>query len=99
VNWSIENKSFNCKLVFKADSALNGKIVVDLLEVTNANVYVYKMPNSFTTSHTTQGVLENNQIDARVQSGSIFEAPADWTIYLIYNKYNDAGKIKLTSSV
>lgn len=43
--------------------------------------------------------MENNQIDARVQSGSIFEAPADWTIYLIYNKRNDAGQIRLTSSV
>ena len=57
------------------------------------------MPNSFTTSHTTHGVLENNQIDARVQSGSIFEAPSDWTIYLIYNKQNNAGAIRLTSSV
>ena len=57
------------------------------------------MPNSFTTSHNTHGVLENNQIDARVQSGSIFEAPSDWTIYLIYNKQNSAGAIRITSSV
>jgi hypothetical protein len=57
------------------------------------------MPNSFTTAHTTQGVLENNQIDARVKTGSIFEAPADWTIYLVYNKGNAAGTIRLTSSV
>lgn len=46
--------------MFKADHILNGKIVVNLLHVDQADVFIYKMPNHISSDTDTHGIYENN---------------------------------------
>ena len=85
-------------MIFSADHALNGKIVVNLLHVNMADAFIYKMPNNIDRKKGTHGIDENNQTYIRNHSGR-YEAPTDWSIYVVYNKNNEAGKIILSSWV
>ena len=51
------------------------------------------MPNSFSESYGTHGILENNRIYNKVGSGRYY-VPTDWSIWLIYNPTFGGGEIK-----
>lgn len=79
---------------FTAESSLNGKVKVELT-AKGASIYVYMMPNNFNTEvYNTVGILENNQIFAKVEKGT-YEVPTDWTIYVAYNVGYLDGSIKV----
>lgn len=61
------------------------------MNVEEADVFIYKMPEIFTAINGTHGnILENNQTTIRATNGS-FEAPTDWAIHLVYNRHNLKG--------
>ena len=71
-------------MTFSGSSSLNGKLKVDV-DSSGASVYIYMMPNNFNKETSdTIGIVENNQIKAKVETGS-FEVPSDWTIFIAYN--------------
>jgi hypothetical protein len=71
-------------MTFKAESTLNGKLKISI-ESTGATIYVYMMPNAFNKEvSNTIGILENNQIKAKVTTGT-YEVPTDWSFHLAYN--------------
>ena len=71
-------------MTFGGSSNLNGKVKVDI-ESSGASVYVYMMPNNFNKEASdTIGIVENNEIKAKVESAS-YEVPSDWTVFVAYN--------------
>lgn len=48
-------------MLFKAKKGLNGKINVEFTEVLGLSVYVFQMPNDFSSEYGNHGLLENNQ--------------------------------------
>ena len=81
---------------FTGASTLNGKVIVDVTSK-GASVYLYMMPNKFSKEASdTIGIVENNQIKAKVESGS-YEVPTDWTIYIAYNVGYLDGNIDIKS--
>lgn len=63
--WEYWSRAYNCKFLISANAGLNGKMIVDVANVENANAYVFLQPNSFNTEiSTTHGILENNMIYA-----------------------------------
>ena len=87
IDWEGKKESYHCKLEFRADKILHGKIVVKLMNVENSDVFIYKMPVNFKAVNGTHGsILENNQTSIKVTNGT-FEAPTDWVIFLVYNKH------------
>lgn len=77
-------------------STLNGKLIVDI-ESEGASVYLYMMPNQFSKDASdTVGIVENNQIKAKVDYGS-FEVPTDWSVYIVYNVGYMGGNINVKS--
>lgn len=60
--WGLFDNGFNCKYIVNADSKLNGKIILNIEEVTNAFVNIYLQPNTFNQKEfQTHGILENNK--------------------------------------
>jgi len=102
--WEYWSRAYNCKFLISAIAGLNGKLVVDVSNVENANAYIFLQPNSFSNEISdTHGILENNMIYALTKekqrtSGS-FEVPADWTIGIAYNVGNFAGGVSMTTWV
>jgi hypothetical protein len=83
-------------MAFSGASNLNGKVIVDVTSK-GASVYLYMMPNKFSKDASdTVGIVENNQIKARVESGS-YEVPTDWTAYIAYNVGYLDGDIEIVS--
>ena len=81
---------------FTGASTLNGKVIVDVTSK-GASVYLYMMPNKFSKeASNTIGIVENNQIKAKVESGS-YEVPTDWTVYIAYNVGYLDGNIEIKS--
>jgi len=79
-------------MVFSAAAGLNGKVKVQIERVDNVKVYVYLMPNSFNSDYGTHGIFENNKIHPRTNSG-IYEAPTDWSIWVVYNPGFTSGDV------
>ena len=42
--WGLFNSASHCKMVISASDALNGKIVIDITNVEDAEVHVFLMP-------------------------------------------------------
>lgn len=63
---------------------LNGKIKVEILDVDDVTIYIYEMPNSFSDSYGTHGLLENGKFHQRVKSG-VYTVPTDWSIWIVFN--------------
>jgi flagellar biosynthesis GTPase FlhF len=81
---------------FTADQSLNGKHKISI-ESEGATIYVYMMPNAFNTDlSNTYGILENNQIKAKVTSGT-YEVPTDWTLLIAYNVGYLDGRVSVRS--
>lgn len=67
--------------------------------VRGAYIYVYQQPNSFNEkAYGTHGLMENNHLYTKVATGS-FAVPADWSIYIVYNRGYLAGQISIDSWV
>jgi hypothetical protein len=62
----------------KAEAALNGKIILEILDVNDARLNVFLMPNDFSGKYGTLGILENNKITKDPKDGARFEVPTDW---------------------
>ena len=85
-------------MTFSADKSLNGKVKVSI-EAKGASVYVYMMPNNFNTGVSdTIGILENNQIKAKILKGTYY-VPTDWTVYVAFNTGYLDGNIRINSWV
>jgi len=50
------------------------------------------MPNSFNSDYGYHGIFENNKYHPRKESG-IYEAPLDWSIWIVYNPGYFSGDI------
>lgn len=91
--WGFFDPGFNCKMKISAGGKLNAKIIVVIKEVKNTNLIIYEMPNSFSESYGTHGILENNRIYTDVKSGKHM-APSDWSIWLVFNPKFGGGYVK-----
>lgn len=47
-------------MIISASEALNGKIVLDITAVDDAEVHVFKMPKHFNKDYGYKGLFENN---------------------------------------
>jgi hypothetical protein len=93
--WGVFDNGANCKTVIKGNKKLNGKINVEIQQVTNVNLYIYLQPNHFSSQkYGTHGILENNKIHTKVTRG-IYTVPTDWSIWLVYNPPIVAGEIRI----
>jgi len=52
------------------------------------------MPNSFNDKYGFKGILENNFVYPNRTFGT-FEAPTDWSIWLVYAKTNMMGSVEI----
>ena len=99
VDWEDKKESYHCKLEFRADKILNGKIVVKVINADKSDLFIYKMPVDVKSANGTHiSIVENNQTSIKVTNGS-FEAPADWVIFLVYNTHKEKGNIFISSWV
>jgi len=55
------------------------------------------MPNDFSSSYGTHGLLENNQFYKSVYGGK-FTMPTDWTIWVYFNPSIFSGKVTIRTS-
>ena len=46
-NWDVWTGAFNCRVSIAANPGLNGKLIVDIKKVDNADAYIYLQPNQF----------------------------------------------------
>ena len=83
-SWPWFTSAQHCKMVFSADK-LNGKLVVKLLNVNDANVHIFKMPKNFNERYGYHGLFENNDLEINQETGGVYEAPSDWIIIVSYN--------------
>ena len=90
--------SYNCYVIIKNDVKLNGKLILDIQEVKNTDLYIYKMPIALNKTYETGGSYDN-KVNEKIKSGASFEMPVDWMVYFIYNKLASDGEVKLTSKV
>lgn len=81
-------------MILTAAPGLNGKINVQILDVNDASLQIYRMPNSFNPSFGTQGIFENNMYDNYIKTG-LFVVPTDWTIWIVYNKPVFEGSVSI----
>ena len=81
--------------MIKGNKKLNGKINVEISQVTNVNLYIYLQPNHFNSQkYGTHGILENNKIYTKVTRGT-YSVPTDWSVWLVYNPPIVAGEIRI----
>jgi hypothetical protein len=59
--WGTSNPAHNCKFAISASSALNGKLVVELISV-DVYAYVFLQPNNFDNNGKTKGIIENSKV-------------------------------------
>ena len=85
-------------MVISASEKLNGKIVVKLDSVNDAEVHVFMMPKHFNPDYGYKGFFENNDYYTYQKDGT-YEAPTDWVIYIQYNTFYFDGNIILSSEV
>ena len=64
-----------------------------------ATAYIYFFPNEEVEGSLTQGIVENRMLERNTGRRAVYEAPADWTIYLALNVGNLNGYINVRSSV
>lgn len=55
-------------MVIEADPTLNGKIVLDIDEISHQKVTIYQLPRNFNNQNY-QGIFPNNQIFREVKAG------------------------------
>ena len=53
---------------------------------------IYEMPNHFSSSYPSTGILENNRVYKK-KDGHYY-VPTDWSIWLVYHPKFGGGKIK-----
>jgi len=88
--WDWWSTAYNCKISVRAADGINGKLIVKITEVENANVFIYMQPNAFGKDLSdTHGILENNMVyqwdKNQGVSGGVYRVPSDWTITITYN--------------
>ena len=47
--WDWWSTAYNCKISIRAAEGMNGKLMVQMTEVENANAFIYMQPNSFSS--------------------------------------------------
>lgn len=61
--WDWWSTAYNCKIAIRAADGLNGKMVVKIVEVDNANAFIYMQPNTFSEElQDSHGILENHMV-------------------------------------
>ena len=77
-NWGVSSDSGkHCKMVISASDKLNGKLVINLKTVDDAEVHVFMMPKNFNADYGYIGLFENNDYYTYQSSGT-YTAPSDW---------------------
>ena len=56
------NSALNCKVAVTASSSLNGKLIVQITDVQNAQASVYLQPNNVGLDSNYHGLVENDKI-------------------------------------
>ena len=102
IEWGWFNTAFNCKVQINSTENLNGKLVLEIVNVDDATLYVYLQPNNFHVDQNkpTIGLIENNMVYNHyswTKGGRKYEIPTDWTAYLIYNVGYGNGAITVKS--
>jgi hypothetical protein len=94
--WDWWKTAYNCKIQLSAEPGINGKLILQIVSVENAQAYVFMQPNTFDKSLSpTHGLLENNMVyayDKRKTSG-VYAVPSDWTVTIAYNVGMFSGSI------
>jgi len=67
--------------------------------MSTSTAYIYLFPNERIIGSETQGIVENGLIYTNTGSQAFYEAPADWTIYIVLNIGNTNGYINILSSL
>jgi len=75
---------------------MNGKLKVEIISVEDVSANIYLMPNSFSDSYGTHGILENNKMYINVESGT-YTIPSDWSLWVVYNPGIFDGGINMKS--
>lgn len=97
--WSFYDEGENCKMVFSASEALNGKLKVTITASDDVDIHVFKMPRHWNKDlYYFKGFFENNDFYTYQETG-VYEAPSDWVIYFHYNTNLFDGSIVVQSEV
>ena len=85
-------------MVISASEKLNGKLIVNLKSVDDAEVHIFMMPKHFNKDYGYVGLFQNNDYYTYQKDGE-YEAPSDWVFIIqYYTNYFD-GAIILSSKV
>ena len=57
--WDWHSSGLNCKIVFKVDGDLPGKLVLEVTKAENVVLSVFQVPNSLATDEPNYGLQEN----------------------------------------
>lgn len=102
VTWKLSlSTSSNCRISVKADSSLNGRLIVKINKIKAALVLaVHLQPNNFNNDeYGTHGILPNNLYYLDQEEGAKFEVPTDWTVFIVYSNGYFPGSLSIFSGV
>ena len=85
-------------MVISASDKLNGKLVLNLKTVDDAEVHVFMMPKNFNADYGYIGLFENNDYYTYQSSGT-YTAPSDWYFIVQYYSYYFDGSLSVSSVV
>lgn len=90
IKWSFDatGYSFNCKVIVRANSGMNGKLNVELSSVGHQSVHVFWLPNKFDNMYNEDGgpwgILETGRIYYHRKDNDRDSVPTDWHIIIFY---------------
>ena len=67
--WGFFDYGYNCKMRFRANKRLNGKLRVEVESINDARAFVYLMPNEFNESYEMHGIFENDKMESSIVAG------------------------------
>lgn len=85
-------------MIISASDALNGKLILKIMNVEDAELHVFKMPKHFNKDYGYKGFFENNDYYTYQREGT-YEAPSDWVFFIQYNSFIFDGSITVSSEV
>ena len=54
-----ESTTYNCNIIIKNDAKMNGKLILNIEEVTNTDLYIYEMPTALNSTYKVDGSYDN----------------------------------------
>ena len=97
-DWNTFEDAYHCKMVFTASGFLNGKLVVKIDGIEDAEAHVFAMPRHWNKEYPFHGIFENNDFFTYQKSGT-YEFPSDWVIMIQYYIGYFDGDLRVSSEV